>query len=184
MLALAQWRGQAWPTRREWVGCALIGILMAFAAMALVVLAQHQGIGSGLMATVVTTMPMWLALWTRLGGERVPGTSWAGLALGAVGAGLLALEGDFGATPLGALFAFAAPLCWSIGSYASRRPQRRSVAASARGLQRQQCAVALGQKAFALLQHEVPKRLRRGRQQLGQRVHHMPGAHHGRALNV
>ncbi|MCX7662279.1 MAG: EamA family transporter [Tepidimonas fonticaldi] len=121
MLALAQWRGQAWPTRREWAGCALIGTLMAFAAMALVVLAQHQGIGSGLMATVVTTMPMWLALWTRLGGERVPGTSWAGLALGAVGAGLLALEGDFGATPLGALFAFAAPLCWSIGSYASRR---------------------------------------------------------------
>lgn len=121
MLALAQWRGQAWPTRREWVGCALIGTLMVFAAMALVVLAQHQGIGSGLMATVVTTMPMWLALWTRLGGERVPGTSWFGLALGAAGAGLLALEGDFGATPLGALFAFAAPLCWSIGSYASRR---------------------------------------------------------------
>ncbi|MEW6693503.1 MAG: EamA family transporter [Pseudomonadota bacterium] len=121
MLTLAQWRGQAWPSARQWAGCAWIGALMAFAAMALVVLAQHQGIGSGLMATVVTTMPMWLALWTRLGGERVPGTSWVGLALGALGAGLLALEGDFGATPLGALLAFAAPLCWSVGSYASRR---------------------------------------------------------------
>lgn len=121
MVALAQWRGQTWPTARQWAGCALIGSLMAFAAMALVVLAQHQGIGSGLMATVVTTMPMWLALWTRLGGEPVARTSWLGLALGAAGAGLLALEGDFSATPLGALFAFAAPLCWSIGSYASRR---------------------------------------------------------------
>lgn len=121
MVGLAQWRGQAWPTARQWAGCALIGGLMAFAAMALVVLAQHQGIGSGLMATVVTTMPMWLALWTRLGGERVAATSWLGLALGAVGAGLLALEGDFSATPIGALFAFAAPLCWSVGSYASRR---------------------------------------------------------------
>lgn len=121
MLMWAQWRGQAWPTRREWWGCALIGTLMAFAAMALVVLAQRLGIGSGLMATVVTTMPMWLALWTRLSGERVPATSWAGLALGATGAALLALEGDFGTTPLGALCAFAAPLCWSLGSYASRR---------------------------------------------------------------
>ena len=90
-------------------------------AMSLVVLAQKLGIGSGLMATVVTTMPMWLALWSRLGGERVPVTSWLGLALGAAGAGVLALEGDFSATWLGTLCAFGAPLCWSIGSYASRK---------------------------------------------------------------
>ena len=70
---------------------------------------------------VVTTMPMWLALWTRWGGERVPFTSWIGLALGVVGALLLALEGDFSATWLGALLAFGAPLCWSVGSYASRK---------------------------------------------------------------
>ena len=80
-----------------------------------------MGIGSGLMATVVTTMPMWLALWSRWGGERVPVTSWIGLALGVVGALLLALEGDFSATWLGALLAFGAPLCWSVGSYASRK---------------------------------------------------------------
>jgi drug/metabolite transporter (DMT)-like permease len=64
---------------------------------------------------------MWLALWSRLGGERVPVTSWLGLALGAAGAGVLALEGDFSATWLGTLCAFGAPLCWSIGSYASRK---------------------------------------------------------------
>lgn len=99
MLLLAQWRGQAWPTRRQWWGCALIGTLMTFAAMALVVLAQRLGIGSGLMATVVTTMPMWLALWTRLGGERLTGWVFvamplilAGLALIAYGPVLLAWE--------------------------------------------------------------------------------------------
>jgi drug/metabolite transporter (DMT)-like permease len=37
------------------------------------------------------------------------------------GALLLALEGDFSATWLGALLAFGAPLCWSLGSYASRK---------------------------------------------------------------
>ncbi|MES2842679.1 MAG: EamA family transporter [Pseudomonadota bacterium] len=121
MLAIARWRGLPWPTASQWRSSALIGALMAFAAMALVVLAQRLGIGSGLMATVVTTMPMWLALWTRWGGERVPLTSWIGLALGALGALVLAMEGDFSATPLGALLAFGAPLCWSLGSYASRK---------------------------------------------------------------
>lgn len=121
MLAIARWQGLAWPTAAQWRASALIGGLMAFAAMALVVLAQHAGIGSGLMATVVTTMPMWLALWTRWGGERVPVTSWLGLVLGAAGAMLLALEGDFSTTLLGTLCAFGAPLAWSIGSYASRK---------------------------------------------------------------
>jgi drug/metabolite transporter (DMT)-like permease len=121
MLAIARWQGLAWPTAAQWRASALIGGLMAFAAMALVVLAQQAGIGSGLMATVVTTMPMWLALWTRWGGERVPVTSWLGLMLGAVGAMLLALEGDFSTTLLGTLCAFGAPLAWSIGSYASRK---------------------------------------------------------------
>ncbi|MBL0917412.1 MAG: EamA family transporter [Hydrogenophaga sp.] len=121
MLAIARWQGLAWPTAAQWRASALIGGLMAFAAMALVVLAQQAGIGSGLMATVVTTMPMWLALWTRWGGERVPVTSWIGLVLGAAGAMLLALEGDFSTTLLGTLCAFGAPLAWSIGSYASRK---------------------------------------------------------------
>lgn len=121
MLGLARWQGQAWPTAAQWRASALIGGLMAFAAMALVVLAQKLGIGSGLMATVVTTMPMWLALWTRWGGERVPLTSWIGLVLGAAGALLLALEGDFSTTLAGTLCAFGAPLAWSLGSYASRR---------------------------------------------------------------
>jgi drug/metabolite transporter (DMT)-like permease len=121
MLAIARAQGLPWPTARQWRHAALVGGLMAFGAMSMVVLAQKLGIGSGLMATVVTTMPMWLALWSRLGGERVPLTSWLGLVLGVAGAAVLALEGDFSATWLGTLCAFGAPLCWSLGSYASRK---------------------------------------------------------------
>jgi drug/metabolite transporter (DMT)-like permease len=121
MLAWALWRGERLPTARQWRSAGLVGGLMVFGAMTLVMVAQSHGIGSGLMATVVTTMPMWLALWTRLGGERVPVSSWIGLGLGVAGAALLSLEGDFSASWIGALAAFAAPLCWSLGSYASRR---------------------------------------------------------------
>ena len=121
MLGVARWQGHALPTAAQWRNTAVVGGLMVFMAMNCVGFAQKLGIGSGLMATVVTTMPMWLALWSRWGGERVPLTSWLGLALGVVGALLLALEGDFSATWLGALLAFGAPLCWSLGSYASRK---------------------------------------------------------------
>jgi len=121
MLAWALWRGERLPTARQWRNAGLVGGLMVFGAMTLVMVAQSHGIGSGLMATVVTTMPMWLALWTRMGGERVPLTSWIGLGLGFAGAALLSLEGDFSANWIGALAAFGAPLCWSLGSYASRR---------------------------------------------------------------
>ena len=121
MLVIALWQGHALPTWVQWRNSAVVGGCMVFLAMNLMGFAQKLGIGSGLMATVVTTMPMWLALWSRWGGERVPFTSWIGLALGVVGALLLALEGDFSATWLGALLAFGAPLCWSVGSYASRK---------------------------------------------------------------
>lgn len=121
MVAWARWRGAPWPGARQALHAALAGGLMVAGAMNLVVLAQRAGIGSGLMATVVTTMPMWLALWTRLGGEAVPASRWAGLALGVAGALLLVREGDFSATPAGALMAFAAPLAWSLGSWVSRR---------------------------------------------------------------
>ena len=61
MLAWALWRGERLPTVRQWRNAGLVGALMVFGAMTLVMLAQSHGIGSGLMATVVTTMPMWLA---------------------------------------------------------------------------------------------------------------------------
>ena len=65
-----------------------------------------------------------------LGWQACAPDGWIGLGLG-VGALLLAMEGDFSATWVGALLAFAAPLCWSLGSYASpssrcpHRPWRR-----------------------------------------------------------
>ncbi len=131
MMAWALWRGERLPTARQWAHATLVGALMVFAAMNLVVLAQRAGIGSGLMATVVTTMPMWLALWTRLGGERVSVTSWAGLAFGVAGALLLAREGDFSATVAGGLMAFGAPLAWSLGSFASRKLEQPAPAMAA-----------------------------------------------------
>ena len=78
MLLVALWQGHALPPALQWRNAAVVGGCMVFLAMNLTGFAQKLGIGSGLMATVVTTMPMWLALWSRWGGERVPLTSWVG----------------------------------------------------------------------------------------------------------
>lgn len=121
MLLWALARGERLPGPRLLAHAAIVGGFMVSLAMNFVVFAQRAGIGSGLMATVVTTMPLWLTLWSRIGGAPVSRRTWTGLVLGVLGAVLLALERDFSATPLGALLAFGAPLAWSLGSHASRR---------------------------------------------------------------
>jgi drug/metabolite transporter (DMT)-like permease len=108
-------------TPRTLAHAALVGVLMVSLAMSLVTVAEQRGIGSGLAATVVTTVPMWVALWSHLLGEPASRMQWAGMALGMMGALALSFEGDFAAAPGAALLMFAAPLAWSIGSVASRR---------------------------------------------------------------
>jgi drug/metabolite transporter (DMT)-like permease len=121
MIGLARIKGIDWPSTIVARNAGFVGFMMVSCAMSLITIAHKLGIGSALMATIVTTMPMWLALWTRFGGENVPWTSWLGLSLGAGGAALLTMEGDVSLTPIGAIFAFTGPFCWSIGSYASRK---------------------------------------------------------------
>ncbi len=58
MLAIARAQGLPWPSAAQWRHSALVGGLMAFGAMSMVVLAQKLGIGCGLRATVVTTVPI------------------------------------------------------------------------------------------------------------------------------
>ncbi len=126
MIAFAKFQKHPWPSFKVARNAGFVGLMMVSCAMSLITIAHKLGIGSALMATVVTTMPMWLALWTRLGGEHVPVTSWIGLALGGCGAALLTMEGDVSLTPIGAVCAFAGPFCWSIGSYASRKLEQPS----------------------------------------------------------
>jgi drug/metabolite transporter (DMT)-like permease len=121
MIGLARLKGGVWPSAKVARNAGFVGFMMVSCAMSLITIAHKLGIGSALMATIVTTMPMWLALWTRIGGESVPLTSWIGLTIGVGGAALLAMEGDVSVTPIGAICAFAGPFCWSIGSYASRK---------------------------------------------------------------
>jgi drug/metabolite transporter (DMT)-like permease len=121
MLAIARAQGHAWPTRLELRNASVVGVLMVTFAMSCMTYAGKLGIGSGLAATVVTTSPMWLMLWSRMSGERIGALTWFGLLLGALGAVLLAFEGDFRASVIGGVVVFLSPFFWSLGSFASRK---------------------------------------------------------------
>ncbi|WP_437686219.1 drug/metabolite exporter YedA [Sorangium sp. So ce176] len=120
-------RGAPRPTLRQWGAAARVGVLLLAAGNGLVVVAQ-QWVSSGVAAVVVSTMPLWLALFTTvraarggaLGAPEVSRGEWVGLLVGFAGAALLHLGGALHAEHAGALLIVLAPVAWALGSLYSR----------------------------------------------------------------
>lgn len=122
-------RGVPRPTLRQWGAAARVGVLLLVLGNGLVVVAQ-QWVSSGVAAVVVSTMPLWLALFTTVRGARAGGASagapevsrgeWIGLLVGFAGAVLLHLGDDLHAAHAGALLILLAPVAWALGSLYSR----------------------------------------------------------------
>ena len=82
----------------------------------------QQTVPAGVAALLVGTIPIWMALFDRVGfGKRLPGAAYAGIAVGF--AGLAILFDPFGkgsVDRLGALVIVLGAMCWAIGSLYSR----------------------------------------------------------------
>jgi len=113
-------RGAPNPAPSEWRSSALVGTLLLVGGMGSVTLAEAMGVPSGVAAVVVSTMPLWFALFARLWGERIGRLEWLGLVLGLVGVALLNLGADLRANPAAAALLFLAPISWALGSVWSR----------------------------------------------------------------
>jgi drug/metabolite transporter (DMT)-like permease len=119
---------------RQTFNCAIAGIIMSFASFALAVLAIAQGVPTGMVASIIATMPLWLTLFAHWGGERTNYMGWTGIVLGILGAGLLLIDENLRLAPLGTGMAFLAPVFWAAGSYWVRRRDMPSMALAS-GLQ-------------------------------------------------
>ncbi|MBX3083716.1 MAG: drug/metabolite exporter YedA [Anaerolineae bacterium] len=120
LYAVLRWQGSPAPTRGQWgragiVGACLIGGGMAMSAFA------GQYIASALVALIVTTSPLWTALFAGLWGEWPSRQEWIGLVLGLIGTGLLSAGGDTSATLFGIVLVIAAAAAWGLGSAWSRQ---------------------------------------------------------------
>jgi drug/metabolite transporter (DMT)-like permease len=139
LLVVARWRESdaPWPTRREWVGAALVGSLFFVGCHGLLAYAE-QRVPSGMAALCLATIPLFvpLLIWVAPNGQRPSLRASLGLLAGFTGVVLLvASQGSGGGLSPGqaALVLFTA-LCWAAGTVATRMvpmPQSSMLGAAA-----------------------------------------------------
>ena len=125
-----------WPRRAEWVGCAIVGILLLVANG--VVGVGEKTVPSGLAALLVATVPLWLlGIDAGLNHARLGLAQLAGLALGLAGVALLSGLGGgaHGTSVAGVIIILAAAAAWALGTIMARRVTIPSSPALASGMQ-------------------------------------------------
>ena len=126
----------AWPARAEWLGCAIVGVLLLVANG--VVGIGEKTVPSGLAALLVATVPLWLlGIDAVLNHARLGLAPVAGLALGLVGVALLSGlgGGSRGISVVGVVIILAAAAMWALGTIMARRVTIPSSPALASGMQ-------------------------------------------------
>lgn len=107
------------PSKSEWKGGAIIGVLLLMLGNGGVVYAE-QWVSSGLAALGVATVPLWTVLFGGIWKRWPSKIEWFGVALGFAGVVLLNLEGGLRAHPLGAMALIFSAVAWSFASAWSR----------------------------------------------------------------
>jgi drug/metabolite transporter (DMT)-like permease len=129
-------QGRRWPTRAEWLGCAIVGILLLVANG--VVGVGEKTVPSGLAALLVATVPLWLlGIDAGLNHARLGLAQLAGLALGLAGVALLSGLGGgaHGTSVVGVVTILAAAAAWALGTIMAGRVTIPSSPALASGMQ-------------------------------------------------
>jgi len=129
-LAYLEWKGHAFPRRRELLDMVIVGIALLVTSNGLVIWAE-QWVPSSIAALLVATLPFWMAGFEAAlpSGENLTLRKVTGIVIGF--AGLVILFSPEIKTPFdtaylkGVLALLLAPLCWSAGSiYSKTRPAK------------------------------------------------------------
>ena len=119
LYALLRWRGVAAPTRAQWKTLVVMGFCLLLLGNGMVVRAERD-VSSGLAAVAVASVPLWMALFSAIRGEKVTSGEWLGIAVGFAGVLWLNAGSSLTATPTGLVMLLIAPLGWAAGSIWSR----------------------------------------------------------------
>jgi len=134
------------PTRRQWTGAAVVGLLLLLGGNGSVAIAENLGVDTGVVALIIALVPIWIALIDRVV-LRSAALGWritVGLAGGFGGAALLVGEQVAGhVTALGLLVAVLASLSWSCGSLFQRGADVAADPLQASGMQQLAGGVAI-----------------------------------------
>lgn len=113
-------RGAALPRSRQWLAAGAVGTLLLVIGNGFVVLAERS-VDSGTAATVVATMPLWMAALGWFWGERPKVREWVGLGFGFAGIVVLNGGGALSFRGVDGVAIVVAPVAWAIGSLWSKR---------------------------------------------------------------
>jgi len=111
-----------WPSRAEWLGCAIVGVLLLVANGAVGI--GEKTVPSGLAALLVATVPLWLlGIDAVLNHARLGLAPVAGLVLGLAGVALLSGLGgsSAGISAVGVVIILGAAAMWALGTIMVRR---------------------------------------------------------------
>ncbi|MCW2855233.1 MAG: hypothetical protein JWR52_848 [Marmoricola sp.] len=112
-------------TRRELLGCTIVGMLLPVLGNGLVSVGEDRGAPSGVTALLIAIAPLMITVFRFASGDRPPARSVIGIALGLVGLVYLVVAGHRGTSghvPLGpALIVLFASTCWAFGSWVQPR---------------------------------------------------------------
>jgi drug/metabolite transporter (DMT)-like permease len=109
-------------TGRELLAAGAAGTLLCFGGNGLVTVAE-QDVPSGIAATLIASVPLWIILFRRLSHDPINRVALLGVVIGFAGVGVLMLPGErpAGLSVLPMLVVVAAAAFWAIGSYYPRR---------------------------------------------------------------
>ena len=109
-------------TLPELLAATAAGTLLCFGGNGLVTVAE-QHVPSGIAATLIASVPLWIILFRRVAHERIHPVALLGVLVGFGGVAVLMLPGErpAGLTIGPMLVVVAAAACWATGSYYGRR---------------------------------------------------------------
>jgi len=103
------------PTLRQWRNLTIMGFTMLLLGNGMVVLAERE-VSSGLAATAVASVPLWMALFSAVRGQNASRGEWLGIAIGFLGVVWLNAGSSLAASPTGLVLLLIAPVGWAFGS--------------------------------------------------------------------
>ncbi len=115
LYAVMRYFGSPNPTRAEWRGAAIIGLLLPVFGNGTVSHVQLT-VSSSVAALSIATAPIWMAIFSSIWGHKITRQEWLGIAVGFVGIALLNLGGSFKGDATSALLLMFAAASWSFGS--------------------------------------------------------------------
>ncbi len=115
LYAVMRYLGSPRPSRPQWLGATVVGILLPVFGNGTVTYVQ-QTVSSSIAALAIATAPIWMAIFSSIYGHKISRQEWAGIAVGLVGIVLLNMGGSLHGDLTSAFLLIFAAASWSLGS--------------------------------------------------------------------